>query len=132
MHGEEILATDSQHIPTRVWQRRGRGGVFGAQSIREVFFCATRDRQSGTIYLKIVNCSEAARPIQVQISGAPTIESAGEAVVLAANKLDDTNSITEPNKVVPRTVKVDGLSANFTREFPAYSITVMKLKAKQP
>ena len=132
MHGDEVLATDSQNIPTRVWQRRGRGGAAGAQQIREVFFCATRDRQSGTIYLKIVNCSEAARPIQVQINGAPTIESAGEAVVLAANKLDDTNSITEPNKVAPRTVKVDGLSANFTREFPAYSITVMKLKAKQP
>jgi hypothetical protein len=38
--------------------------------------------------------------------------------------------ITEPNKIVPRTEKVDGLSANFTREFPAYSITVLKLKSK--
>lgn len=33
-------------------------------------------------------------------------------------------------KLVPRTAKVDGLSADFTLEFPACSITVLKLKAQ--
>jgi alpha-N-arabinofuranosidase len=131
MHGDDILATDSQNIPTRAWQRRGRGGAPGsAQQIREVFFCATRDSVSGLIYLKVVNTSGSARPTKIQINGAATIDPEGEAAVLAANKLDDTNSITEPNKVVPRTEKVGGLSANFTREFPAYSVTVLKVKTK--
>ena len=53
----------------------------------------------------------------------------GEAVALAGSSLDDTNSITAPNKVVPRTEKVAGLSADFTREFPAYSVTVLKLQS---
>jgi alpha-N-arabinofuranosidase len=131
MVGDEILATDSQDIPTRAWQRRGRGGdPAAAQQIREVFFCATRDSQSGVIYLKVVNTSGSARPIQIQINGAPKIESEGEAVTLAANKLEDTNSIEEPRKIVPRTEKVAGLGANFAREFPAYSVTVLKLKSK--
>jgi alpha-L-arabinofuranosidase len=131
MVGDEILATDAQNIPIRAWQRRSRGGAPGAaQQIREVFFSATRDSQSGVIYLKVVNTSGSARPIKIQIHGAPRIESEGEAVTLAASNLNDTNAIDQPQKIIPRTEKADGLSANFTREFPAYSVTVMKLKTK--
>jgi alpha-N-arabinofuranosidase len=131
MHGDEILATDSQNIPTRAWQRRGRGGApVTAQQIREVFFDATRDARSGVIYLKVVNTAGTAQRINVQINGAKSVNARGEAVVLAGKALEDTNSITEPNKVVPRTEKVDGLGADFVREFPAYSVTVLKLKTK--
>jgi alpha-L-arabinofuranosidase len=132
MHGGEILATDSKNIPTRTWQRQGRrGGAPGpAQQLREIFFDATRDAKSGLIYLKVVNTAGRAQPINVQISGARTINSNGQAVVLAANSLEDTNSSSEPNKIVPRTETVDGLGANFVREFPAYSVTVLKVNAK--
>src|SRR5262249_54076518 len=98
--------------------------------IREVFFDATRDSQSGVIYLKVVNASSSAQKIDVQINGAAGVDSAGEAVVLAANALDDTNTLQEPQKIAPHTEKVDGLGATFTREFPAYSLTVLKIKSK--
>jgi len=131
MHGDEILATASQNIPTREWQRRGRAGDEAqTQQLRQVFFDATRDTKSGVLYLKVVNTAGTAQQINVQISGAKTINSKGEAVVLAGKALDDTNSITEPNKVVPRREKVDGLGDNFVQEFPAYSITVLTLKTK--
>jgi alpha-N-arabinofuranosidase len=132
MHGDEILGTDSQNIPTRDWQRPGRrgGAPAAAQQLREVFFDATRDAKSGIIYLKVVNIAGSARKIQIQVSGAPKIKSDGEAVTLAASGLNDTNSMEQPRKVVPQTSKVSGLSADFTREFPAYSITVLKLKTK--
>ncbi len=132
MIGDEILATDSQDIPTRAWQpRASRGGnPPPPRQIREVFFCATRDSKSGLIYLKVVNTSGTARQTKIQISGAPKIEPEGELVSLVGKSLDDTNSIEEPRKVVPRTEKVDGLSANFTREFPPYSVAVLQLKTK--
>lgn len=93
-----------------------------------VFSCATRDSKSGIIYLKVVNEAGTAQNINVQITGAPQIEPEGEAVVLAAASLDDTNSLDQPEKVIPRTEKAENLSANFTREFPPYSVTVLKLK----
>ncbi len=131
LRGDEILATDSQSVPTREWQRRGRGGAPGAtQQIREVFFNATRDSKSGVIYAKVVNTAGAPQPVNIQINGPTKIQPKGEAVVLAASALNDTNSLEQPAKVVPRTEKVDGLSSNFTREFPAYSVTVLKLKSK--
>ena len=80
--------------------------------------------------MKVVNTAGTTQRINVQINGTKSIRSTGEAVVLAANNLDETNSLTEPNKIVPRTEKVDGLSTSFTRAFPAYSVTVMKLKTR--
>ena len=64
------------------------------------------------------------------LTGTLRISSEGEVVVLAAGSPGDTNSIGEPDKVVPHTEKVAGLGASFTREFPPYSITVLKLKTK--
>jgi alpha-N-arabinofuranosidase len=132
MHGDEILSTDSENIPTRTWRPRGQrgGNPPQPQQIRQIFFDATRDRKSGDIYLKIVNEAGTAQSINIQITGTSRIASEGEAVVLAAGSLNDTNSTGEPNRVVPHTEKVNELGANFTREFPPYSVTVLKLKTK--
>jgi len=131
MHGDEILATDSQNIPVRQWQRRSfRGGPAQPQQIREIFFSATRDSRSGLIYLKVVNTTGFARQIKIQLNNAPKLKPDGEAVTLAGASLNDTNSIEQPRKVVPYTEKISGLAAEFTREFPAYSITVLKLRTK--
>ncbi len=131
MHGNEILATDSQNIPTREWQPRAvRGRTPPPQQIRQIFFDATRDRQSGIIYLKVVNEAGAAQTVNVQITGTSTIQPDGEAVVLAASSPEDTNSIGQPRNIVPHTEEVHGLSAHFTREFLPYSITVLKLQTK--
>jgi len=133
-HGDAVLATDSQDIPTYTWAGgRGRGGGGQTAAPRQVpslFFDVTRDSQSGLIYLKVVNRLGTPQPVHVQISGASAVESQGAATVLKADKPDDTNSIQEPAKIVPVTENVDGLGTDFTREFPPYSITILELKAK--
>jgi alpha-N-arabinofuranosidase len=131
MVGDEILATESQNIPTREWQRRGRGAAAAqSEQIREVFYSVTRDSKAGLIMLKLVNAAARPQPVNIRIAGAKQIQAKGEAVVLVGANLEDTNTMQDPRKVVPRTEKVDGLSANFTREFPAYSVTVLKIKSK--
>lgn len=135
-HGDEILATDSQNIPTRMWQppTRRRNGVEQprppAQAIRQIFFDATRDSKSGTIYLKVVNETGAAQSVKIQIDGASSIQPEGKAVTLKAGSPDDTNSLEEPTKIIPVEEAVSGLGTDFTREFPPYSITVMELTGK--
>jgi alpha-N-arabinofuranosidase len=98
--------------------------------VSAIYYSATRDAKSGIIYLKIVNVDGKPQRVSVQFNGATTINSKAEAVVLTASSPSDTNLINDPNKLVPHTEKVSGLSANFTREFPPYSITVLKLKTK--
>jgi alpha-N-arabinofuranosidase len=133
MHGDQILATDSQNIPRGEWQPRGpRGGGAAPSSrqLQQVFFDATRESRNGIIYLKVVNEGGTAQRINIQVNGAAKIEPEGDAVVLAASSPNDTNSMDEPNKLAPHTEKVNGLSADFAREFPAYSVTVLILRAK--
>jgi alpha-N-arabinofuranosidase len=131
MHGDEILATDSHDVPTREWQPRPQRGVARPpQQIREVFFNATRDSKTGIIYLKVVNAAGAAQRVEIQINGAPKIASEGEVVSLTTTALDETNSLEQPQKIVPHTERVGGLGTNFSRDFPAYSIAVLKLRTK--
>lgn len=135
-HGNEILATDSQDIPTRHWQPRAprRGGVERPrpplEHLRQIFFDATRDSKNGTVCLKVVNEPGTPQPVKIEISGATTVASKGTANVLKANRLKDTNSIDEPTNIVPVTEAVEGLGTDFMREFPPYSITVLELKVR--
>jgi alpha-N-arabinofuranosidase len=99
----------------------------GSQQVPLLFFDATRDTATGTIYLKVLNRAAGAQQVHVVLTGAKSIAHGGQAITLSAANPDHTNSITEPKKIVPVKEKVDGLSADFTRTFPQYSITVLKL-----
>jgi len=63
-------------------------------------------------------------------NGAIKINFKGESVTLSAKNPGETNLTNDRDKLAPRTGKVNGLSADFTREFPPYSITALKLKTK--
>jgi len=95
-----------------------------------LFFDATRDQATGTIYLKVVNRAAAPQPVKIEISGAASVAAKGVATVLKANQNMDTNSLKDPRKIVPVTEKASGLGADFTRTFPPFSITVLELRTK--
>ena len=142
-HGDEVLASAPQGIPNREWQPpapRARpappGQVLAAevqpppQQVPLVFFNPTRDSKSGSIYLKVVNRAGTPQPVHVKIAWTTPLDSRGQLTTMAANTPEDTNSITEPMKVVPVTSSVEGLGQDFTRTFPPYSISVLQIKAK--
>jgi alpha-N-arabinofuranosidase len=138
-HGDVVLPATAQGVPTREWQPPAPGGRRGApgtptppppQQVPTLFFDATRDSKAGTIYLKVVNRAGTPQPVRVEISGLAAVDSKGQTITLSASSPDDTNSITEPTKIVPITTNVDGLGADFTRTFPPYSITVLQMKTR--
>jgi alpha-N-arabinofuranosidase len=151
-HGDVILPVTAQGIPTRTWQPPAgrRGGqpppatAAGtppappvtspppppAQEVPTVFWSATRDTRTGTVFLKSVNRAATAQAVRVEFSGLASVDAKGQAVTLSSASPNDTNSITEPTKIVPVTSSVDGLGTSFTRTFPPYSLTVLQMKAK--
>jgi alpha-N-arabinofuranosidase len=143
-HGDVVLPANATSIPTHEWQPPAPGGRRGApgtptpppqpppppQQVPMVFFDATRDSKTGTIYLKVVNRAATPQPVQVEISGLSAVEAKGQAITLSAKTPDDTNSIAEPTKIAPVTTNVDGLGEKFTHTFPPYSITVLQMKGK--
>lgn len=135
-HGDTVLATEAHDIPTWTWQPAAaahHGVVQPAPPPRQLpslFFDATRDSQSGTIFLKIVNRKGTPQPVNVTIRGASSIAARGEAIVLKASDGAETNTLQNPARVVPVSEPVEGLGATFTRDFPPYSISVLEIHAK--
>ena len=138
--GDVTLPVTAQGIPTRTWQppvagRRGGAGAQpapapAAQEVPTLFYSATRDSRTGTIYLKIVNRAGAPQPVRVELKGVTSVASKGQAITMAANSPEDTNSITAPAKIAPVAAAAEGLGASFSRTFPPYSITALRLEAK--
>ncbi len=125
-------------IASSTWgARRAKDGRTGAaqpatppQQAPLLFFNATRDSKTGTIYVKVVNRGNAPQSVHVQVSRVAGIQPKGQLVAMTASGPEDTNSITEPSRIVPVTTSVDGLSADFTRTFPPYSVSVLLMKGK--
>lgn len=92
------------------------------------FYVATRD--SKKVYLKIVNTTGTAQPIRVHLEGVREVESQGTLIVLKSNRPDDTNTITEPEKIVPVTSAIQGLGATFERSVDPYSVSIIVLQTR--
>ena len=153
-HGDTVLSISAANIPSREWQqpafgRRGggapagnagggRGGVNSGltpptpmpRQVPLMFFDATRDTDSGTIYVKIVNRSPVAQSVHISINGLSSVAPNGRTVTLSASSPEDTNTITDPNKIAPVAADVTGLASDFSRTFPPYSITVLELNGR--
>jgi alpha-N-arabinofuranosidase len=91
--------------------------------------CATRDSQTGEIILKLVNPQPTAELLKIEIQGVASLASKASAITLAGNP-DDSNSITQPGKIIPITKTVRHLKPDFTYPMPPHSIVVLKLKAR--
>jgi alpha-N-arabinofuranosidase len=88
--------------------------------------CATRDRRTGELVIKLVNPQPKEEKLLIRIKGVSTIDSTGSAITLAGDP-EDTNSITEPAKVVPVKTKLTDLKLDFVHLLPANSIVILKI-----
>ncbi len=143
-HGDVVLPIAAQDVPTRLWQpptlsgRKGPNGEPPAtppqapapQQVPTLFYNATLDSKTNTIYLKLVNRASTLQSVRIEIGGVASLDPKARLIVLNASSPDDTNSITEPTKVVPTTTTIDVPSRSFTHTCPPYSITVLQMRAR--
>lgn len=87
----------------------------------------TRDTRNGTIYLKLVNMADQTQPLHVTLSGVSGGAPLGRAVVMTSANPQDTNTLDEPYKVVPRIMQVGGGGSSFDLELHPYSVTVLPI-----
>ena len=94
------------------------------------FYSVTRDPAKGEVYLKLVNASSAAQPIQIDLTGASNVSATGTLVSLTATNDAETNTISAPKRVVPIKSTLEGTAARFAHTVPPYSVQVIELQAK--
>jgi alpha-L-arabinofuranosidase len=90
------------------------------------FYSITRDAAKKRVYLKLVNASSEAQPIEIEIAGAKLAETA-TLVSLSAHSTQATNSIDHPTEIVPVESTLRGVSNHLHHTLPAYAIQVIQL-----
>ena len=101
-----------------------------AGSVPPVQYSVTQESKNGTIYLKLVNFSAAAQPVKVTLQGVNSVSHPALVETLSASNLADTNSITDPKKIVPVDSTLNDIQPVFTYTLAPYSITVIQLHAR--
>jgi len=92
------------------------------------FYSATRSSKHGTVYLKVVNLNATPETVTIAVNGVKKVAARGALLVLTSGQPEDTNTLEDPNKVVPITTRIKGLGTSFTRTFAPYSINVLQLE----
>jgi alpha-L-arabinofuranosidase len=126
--GNKIVPLTAENMPTQMSKLTARDSAAGLQpkSIDALFFSATVDSIKNILYLKVVNTQPTAQLLSINIAGAAKTAREGDSWILKADSPTATNSIIDPQKIVPVETPVHGLSKTFTRTFPPYSITILQ------
>ena len=95
-----------------------------------LYAVASRALKSGDIILKVVNTSPTAQQLQVDLQGAQGVARNAVAQVLTGGPAD-VNSLDAPEKVAPKTTMLTGVGRTFVHEFPAHSVTVLRVRARK-
>jgi len=96
----------------------------------QVFQSVTQDSLTGTIFVKIVNCAGSPQPLHLSLRGQRRLSPRAKVVTLASASPQDTNTLADPDRVVPRTRIVAGIRPTFDYTLAPYSITVLELEAR--
>ena len=65
----------------------------------------TRDSRTGAIYVKLVNWQGTPQPVHFVLDGVTRVAPTGTVTMLSSASPRDTNSLSEPTKIVPVTAK---------------------------
>jgi alpha-N-arabinofuranosidase len=130
--GDTLVPLEAKGIPRQAWRAAARHNQAPppAKQLPVLFFSATRDSRTGTIYVKVVNAGNTPETVSINLTGANHVSTDGTKVVLSSANPADTNTITEPRKIVPVTSRIDNIAANFSQTFVPYSVNVLQFTAK--
>ena len=107
--------------------------VLGAQVTNagpRFFESATRDSASGTIHLKLVNGSSIPQVVRVHLNGVTAVDKDASLTTLRGYTPEETNSMTDPRRIMPFSSAIHNAAATFEHALPPYSIQVLDIKAR--
>jgi alpha-N-arabinofuranosidase len=92
-----------------------------------VYTSVTRDEKRRRLFVKVVNASSDAAPLKIALDGAPNVGQQATLISLSGKSPNATNSIANPEAVVPVEHRIQIAGPNFEHTFAPYSINVLEL-----
>ncbi|HLK57367.1 MAG TPA: alpha-L-arabinofuranosidase C-terminal domain-containing protein [Chthonomonadaceae bacterium] len=97
--------------------------------IDPLYATASRDQATGDVILKVVNTSGTDQQLDIALQGVKSVANTAEAQVLVGQP-SDVNTVETPEKVAPKSVRIKGVGRTFGYTFPAYSVSVLRVKVR--
>ncbi|MBE9940456.1 alpha-N-arabinofuranosidase [Cellulosimicrobium cellulans] len=97
-------------------------------STKSLYQVVTRDDETGDVVVKVVNPTATAARTQVHVEGSDGIADRATVTEMVGAP-SDTNTKADPERVVPVERTLTGVGEEFSYEFPAHSITFVRLHA---
>jgi len=114
----------ASHIGTEIVDVKSEGGG------PRFFYSVTRDPGKGIVYLKVVNASSVPQTVTIKLDGANELKGRAKMITLSAKTTAETNTISEPTRIVPVESVVAGIAQNFSHIFVPYSISIVEIETK--
>jgi alpha-N-arabinofuranosidase len=92
-----------------------------------VYTSVTRDEKQRKLFVKIVNAQSVAVPLSIALNGVSKAGQEAKLITLSGKSPNATNSITNPDTVVPVEQRVQIAGTKFEQSFAPYSINVLEL-----
>jgi alpha-N-arabinofuranosidase len=92
-----------------------------------VYTSVTRDEKQRKLFVKIVNASSVAAPLSIALNGVSSVAKQATLVTLSGKSPNATNTIANPDAVVPVESKIEVAGPKFEQSFAPYSINVLEL-----
>ena len=128
--GNKIVPATAENIPVqnRPLTKKDSAQGIKSKTVPHYFIQLHMNDTTGTIYLKVVNTNAKKQAIKINLDGDTKVSPEATVVVIKSDKPDDTNTINDPQKIVPVTSTIKGLEKSFRQSFAPYSVTVMQIQ----
>jgi alpha-L-arabinofuranosidase len=128
--GDKIVPITATHIPTQPKPLNKKDSADGLKPVQvpTVFYSATLNENTGTVYLKLVNTTGKKQPININLDGIKKVSPQATLAVIKGNTPEDTNTIAAPEKIIPTTTSIKGISPKFKQTLQPYSVTVLTVQ----
>ncbi|WP_121357566.1 alpha-L-arabinofuranosidase C-terminal domain-containing protein [Flavisolibacter nicotianae] len=130
--GDKIVPVTAENVPMqdRPMSRRDSAANTKPKPVPTLFYAATKDEKTGAIYLKLVNTTGKKQAVDINLNELANVSPEATLVVVKGDKPEATNTLTEPEKIVPVTTKIKGIKPVFTRSLDPYSVTILQLQTR--
>ena len=98
-----------------------------ANAPARIFASATRNDGTHKLFVKIVNATSTAQSLAIDLAGAGKVGHSATLTTLSGKTPNATNSITQPNAVVPVSQTISIAGPKSTHSFAPYSVNVLEL-----
>ena len=128
--GNKIVPVTAENIAVQNRPLTKKDSADGIKSkvVPTIFYSVTKNDSTGTIYLKIVNTKAKKQTIKIVLEGVSNVSPEATNIVITSSKPDDTNTIIDPEKIIPVTTKEKIKGKRFNKSLPPYSVTVIQLQ----